>query len=153
MSLQRISGRVVAFLFAVAFSFSWLHSLGYSDGVPNPVPRRDAAVTLAVCQRCGSGDCQCDLYCCPTKVVEKEEKTYWKVACEQVCIPGFRFPWEKCSSPVCGWVRPVKVLEEDSYECAMCGYEWKVRCVRTAVEPRPHCQCPRCQREIRESQN
>ena len=50
---------------------------------------------------------------------------------------------------MCGWVRCVKVLEEDEYECEVCGYEWKVKCVRTNSEPRQHGKCPRCRREIR----
>ena len=111
---------------------------------------QDDQVKPVVCRHCHSSPCCCEPVCCPKQIVEKEEKSSWKVACEYVCVPGFRYPWDKCCGPVCGWVRCVNVLEEHKYECDTCGYEWEVKCVCTNQgHSRKHCKCPRCQRECR----
>lgn len=112
---------------------------------------QDNLVNPAGCRHCRTAPCMgCEPVCCPKRVNEKEENSCWKVACEYVCVPGFRFPWEKCCGPVCGWVRCIHVLEEHKYECDTCGYEWDVKYVRTNKESNHHrCKCPRCQRECR----
>jgi hypothetical protein len=89
--------------------------------------------------------------CCPQRVTETEKKSFWKVTCEYVCIPGFRFPWEckkdACGREclICGRVRAVNILEQDDYECEVCGYKWEVKCVRRSGESgSAGCPCPRC---------
>jgi hypothetical protein len=120
-------------------------------------PISDDQVIPTACHRCGSTNCECEMVCCPQKVTETVKKPFWKVTCEYVCIPGFRFPWECCHDKlackcreflVCGSVRAVNVLEEDEYECEVCGYKWEVKCVRCNGEARNNdCQCPRCARQ------
>ncbi len=109
----------------------------------------DDLVNPAACRHCRRAPCTCcEPVCCPKRVEDKEEKTCWKVVSELVCVPGFRFPWEKCCGPVCGWVRCVNVLEEHKYECDTCGYEWEVKYVCTnRSSKRERCRCPRCHRE------
>ena len=134
---------------------------GAQAPLPTPTPDSAAEVEgqrpIIMCQHCNDCNCQCGLVCCPQRVIEKEKKSYWKVTCKRVCIPGFRFPWEylkrgKCSGGhdcreglVCGTVRAVNVLEEHEYECEKCGYEWEVKCVCAAGEDQPaRGPCPRC---------
>jgi hypothetical protein len=115
---------------------------------------RDGQVTPTACSRCGKRQCECELVCCPQIVTETEKKPFWKVTCEHVCIPGFRFPWECCKDQngcccreflICGAVRTVNVLEQDEIECKTCGYKWEVKCVRRSDESwKNECQCPRC---------
>jgi hypothetical protein len=115
---------------------------------------RDSQVMPTACSRCGKRQCECELVCCPQIVTETEKKPFWKVTCEHVCIPGFRFPWECCKDKdgcccreylICGAVRTVNVLEQDEIECKTCGYKWEVKCVRRSDESWNYdCQCPRC---------
>ena len=129
-----------------------------ADRVPAPDTTTNYGdqVIPTVCQRCGSRECRCELVCCPQKVSESEKVSIWKVTCEYVCIPGFRFPWEckanKCGSEclVCGTVRAVNVLAHEEYECSKCGYEWQIKCVRRSGESTPvDCRCPHCAESAR----
>ena len=140
--------RLVTAVCAIALTISASDSVAQREDVDsrvNPTAYSDATCESTHCHRCGSSNCQCELLCCPKKVIEAEEKSYWKVVCENICVPGFRFPWEKNCSPICGWVRTVNVLEEHSYECEVCGYEWTVKCVRQSTGARHRCNCPRCE--------
>ncbi|WP_146453141.1 hypothetical protein [Bythopirellula polymerisocia] len=142
---------------AVICSSQFLSTLGNATEnatrLSTPVqnkPIQDNLVNPAACRHCRSTTCTCEPVCCPKNVIGTEEKSCWKVACEYVCVPGFRFPWDKCCGPVCGWVRRVNVLEEHKYECETCGYEWEVKCVCTNQgHSRKHSKCPRCQRDCR----
>ena len=141
----------------------------------------DTQINLANCcdgncpVNCKSGNCKkcycikCQGVCCP-KVVEKEVKKHcWKVSPKLVCIPGFRWPWEKCKTRKdeccdrcvggcdeclskscklpCGRVRCVNVLEKHEYTCKKCGYEWTAKCVCTSKcskKSNACCNCPEC---------
>jgi hypothetical protein len=131
-----------------------INSIGHGESSPLAPSANvvyDDQVSPTVCRHCGSQHCQCELICRPQKVSLAEEKSLWKVTCEYVCIPGFRFPWEcrqkqcGCEPLVCGTVRAVNVLEKEEYECETCGYEWEVTCVRRSGDAgNAGCQCPRC---------
>lgn len=149
-----------AFMLAIAILLSSIGLMNQSkatDTATRLVPGKPSAtiqdnlVNPVGCRHCRTIPCTCcEPVCCPKRVEDKEEKSCWKVACEYVCVPGFRFPWEKCCGPVCGWVRCVNVLEEHKYECDTCGYEWEVKCVFSSQgNSRHHCKCPRCQRDCR----
>ncbi len=114
-------------------------------------PIQDDLVNPAACRYCRTAPCSCcEPVCCPKRIEGQEEKSCWKVAGEYVCVPGFRFPWDKCCGPKCGWVRCVNVLEEHKYECDTCGYEWEVKYVCTSAgKHRQQCKCPRCNRDCR----
>ena len=74
------------------------------------------------------GSCHsCQAVCCPRRTKEKVKKHCWNVLCENVCVPAFQWPWERCCKPKCGRVRGIHVLEKHEYECTKCGYEWSVR--------------------------
>ena len=96
-----------------------------------------AAVALAVVTvataAAWAGDCSCPE--CGKKVCSAipEEKTTTKdcyeVEHKEICIPRFRWPWEKCHEPKCGRVITVSVLKKVEYECHECGYRWEINCV------------------------
>jgi hypothetical protein len=143
------------FLLSVALSALLIAPLGYCQ--EETIPARKPVIQVSqvrptVCSRCGKRHCECELVCCPQRVTETEKKSFWKVTCENVCIPGFRFPWEcstgKCCCRellFCGRVRTVNVLEEEEIECETCGYKWEVKCVRRSDESWHYdCHCPRC---------
>ena len=75
-----------------------------------------------LCRRCPS----CGGECCELSITqEKEERTCFKVEEKTICVPQIQLPW------CCGRVRPtytrkIRVLVEESYECPVCHYEWKV---------------------------
>jgi hypothetical protein len=129
--------------------------------------KQDAKLQPVACCETADGSCCCfEPMCCPKCVTEEVEKSCWKVSSELVCIPGFRWPWEcrqgdcKCGHgvgdgcvcpPKCGRVRCVNVLEQHKYTCDQCGYEWEIKCVRSADGCScakggcPHCGCdPSC---------
>ena len=120
----------------------------------------DDAISPAACAKCrrnndcccGSNCCQecCEAVCCPKRVTEEVKKHCWKVNPELVCVPGFRLPWvcgdksrvlcgdeccgycQECCEPQCGRIRCVNVLEKHEYTCEECGWEWEVKCIRSA---------------------
>jgi len=82
-----------------------------------------------------AGDCGCEVECprcnhvCKlTTEKETEKKHCWKVKCEPICIPGIRFPWEKCCKPKCAKLKYVNVLEKREYECERCKYKFEPVC-------------------------
>ena len=124
--------------------------------------KNDCCCDTNCCQEC------CEAVCCPTQVTEEVKKHCWKVNPELVCVPGFRLPWlcrdksrvlcddkccgdeccgccQECCEPQCGRVRCVNVLEKHEYTCAECGWEWEVKCVRSARGCRGEADCcPSC---------
>ncbi len=167
--------KLVAMICIVAGSLP-LALVRSGEGEPTPLPLvfgaesskvqvADRQVEPIACHRgVSQSTCCCEPVCCPQRVVEKEEKTCWKVSSKFVCIPGFRFPWECCNScgagsnccencggccscgtPLCGTVRCVNILEQHKYECEKCGYLWEVKCVRTNRDcQRCPANCPHC---------
>lgn len=64
--------------------------------------------------------------CAPTPTTIVEKKHCWEVECKDICVPKFKWPWEKCDSPPpCGRVKTVKELKKVEYECEKCGYKWE----------------------------
>ena len=153
------------------------------EAAPNTLQKilfaRDTKVTPADCCAgedeccgdgcCGSGccgcSCRCEPICCPRCVVGEVEKKCWKVECDFVCIPKFRWPWERskkskgscdaccddgccgdgccgenccCDLPKCGKVKTINVLEQHKYTCKECGYEWDIKCVCRQPKKRHH---------------
>ncbi|NOY41726.1 MAG: hypothetical protein GXP26_07820 [Planctomycetes bacterium] len=133
-------------------------SLATFDIDTNVVP---ASCNGAGCHRKTCSSCQS--VCCP-KPVEKEVKKHsWKVSPKLVCIPAFRWPWDRftvkkpgccdggdagCadSQANCGRVRCVNVLEKHEYTCNECGYEWDIKRVCTSSGHRKAVGqfCPEC---------
>ncbi len=133
--------------------------------VTSPVAQTDQEVTPTSCEGedacCGSNRCyhdRCELVCSPKRVEKEVEKHCWLVEPKNVCIPGFRWPWERyrgktpdcgdgcdgcdsCCTPVCGKVRCVNTLEKHKTTCEKCGYEWEVQCVRSS---KPCRKCRKC---------
>lgn len=115
---------------------------------------------------CGKCCCCCKAVCCPKCVTEEVKKHCWLVKSELVCIPRFQFNLFanfckygnndcgdccsngccRCTSPSCGRVRCINVLEKHEYTCKECGYEWDVKCVRTGGVRccGERCSCPSC---------
>ncbi len=131
----------------------------------------DSKLTLVGCDSscCASGtnsccgDC-CEAVCYPKRVEKEVKKHCWKVESKIVCIPKFRWPWERCSSscnsgcdggseckreccaPLCGRTRCINVLEKDSHQCQECGYEWEIKYIRSKSRAKSggnRC-CPDC---------
>jgi hypothetical protein len=74
------------------------------------------------CPHCGCGVCM------PVETVVKERKHCWEIECKQVCVPGIKWPWDKCCEPPrSGPVKTVKVLKRVEYECEKCGYQWEIQ--------------------------
>jgi hypothetical protein len=108
---------------------------------------------------CACPDCGCDLngnacghggrcarccrgrdVCCPTVEEVTEEKSCWKVKCEQVCIPAVRLPWEPGGSKLTlfSWLR-----HSANCHCggpATCGEE----CDGCASAATAGCCAPKC---------
>ena len=72
------------------------------------------------CPDCGSAVCQ------PRLEQKREKKSTFDVECKEVCVPKFRWPWQMCRPPQCGYVKMVRVLRKVDYECTKCGYSWHV---------------------------
>ena len=82
-----------------------------------------AGGACAKCPRCENR------ICVPERVTVKEKKHCWEVECKEICIPGFKGPWQSCCEPpACGRVRTVKELKKVEYECERCGYRWEPAC-------------------------
>ena len=100
--------------------------------------------------------------CCPKRVEKEVKKHFRKVNSEIVCIPKFRWPWERCASgnsscdrccgnertakhgccpPLCGRTRCIHVLEKHETKCKECGYEWQIKYIRGKS---PAGCCPSC---------
>jgi len=116
---------------------------------------------------CG-GVCCCEAVCCPQQVEKEVKEHCWKVESKLVCIPSFRWPWQRktnqspdcgdgcdcgvegcrlrCGKVRCGKVRCVNVLEKHETTCKEYSYEWEAKCVRSSSRPRSGSQacCPRC---------
>ncbi|MCA9233092.1 MAG: hypothetical protein KDA57_20770 [Planctomycetales bacterium] len=115
-------------------------------------------------KNCGGRCCSecCEAVCCPKRVEKEVKKHCWKVEPKLVCIPGFRWPWERCDHKnpgcadgcdcaeccalPCGRVRCVNVLEKHEYKCQECGYEWEAKCIRSSSQKGSCCgrSCPSC---------
>lgn len=80
----------------------------------------------------GSNCCVCGQKICVLKVTEgKEEVVGFEVKPKEICIPGIRFPWDKCGTRRCGTVRTICVLEEAKKEKTVCEYEWSIKTICT----------------------
>jgi len=87
---------------------------------------------------CLPGDCkpgcnnavECVYRCRPVCKQETVKKDYFDVECEYICVPGIKFPWQKCCEPpTCGKVKRVHRLKKDSYECGTrTVWEWELTC-------------------------
>ncbi len=119
------------------------------------IPMQDEAVAPAGCTDCSRtaaggacGSCNSsEAVCFPRRTKEKVKKHGWNVLCENVCVPAFKWPWESCCKPKCGYVRGIHVLEKHEYECEKCGYEWTIKCVRSSCNGRSGqggAFCPDC---------
>ena len=64
--------------------------------------------------------------CCPTAETKKVEKTVYSVEEKEICVPRFRWPWQKCQEPKCGYVRTINVLTKDKEKSEKCGYKWEI---------------------------
>lgn len=73
----------------------------------------------------------------------KEKKSCFEVECEEVCIPAFRWPWEKHCAPKCGRVRTVRTLKTEEFEVDAIDYQWNIREV-LCVDCRAREACPTC---------
>ena len=76
------------------------------------------------CPSCGHKKCQ------PEPVTLKVKKHCYYYTDKPICIPSVKGPFQPCCEPPkCGWVRKVRLLKKDEYECEKCGYKWEVPCV------------------------
>ncbi len=154
---------------ALLVAFSSAVALAEQQDIQQPIllvtASEDSQVVPTGCDG-GSccNDCCTESVCCPVRVEVEVKKHCWNVKTENVCIPGFRWPWE-CNSkvkkpscgdccdtgcdscaPRCGRVRCVNVLEKHEYTCKKCGYEWKVKsvCRGNSTCDASNCCCPEC---------
>ena len=121
----------------------------------------DAQVVPTGCTRgrCTRSCPYCKDVCCPALKEKEVKKHCWKVTPDLVCIPGFRWPWHRCTAespqcgddcqrakPRCGRVRCVNVLEKHEYTCKKCSYEWTVKqvCSGSCSFDSGDCCCPDC---------
>lgn len=76
--------------------------------------------------------CLCGQQVCVLEVsTGKEDVVRFDVESKDICIPGIRFPWDKCGTRHCGGVRKVCVLKEVSQEKTVCEYDWSVKTICT----------------------
>lgn len=80
----------------------------------------------ACCHVCGKKVCVLEVS------KEKADVTCFSVKAKEICIPGIRFPWDKCGTRRCGGVRTVCVLEEVKKEKTVCKYDWSVKTICTS---------------------
>jgi len=90
-------------------------------------------IVLSITSAVWAGKCCCpgcgNKVCCAISEEKTIDKHCYEVECEDICIPKFRMPWEKCCKPKCARVKTVRVLKKVNYECKSCGYKWEVNCV------------------------
>lgn len=84
---------------------------------------------------CGLGckpGCAADrvCYCRPVPRQETVTRECFDVECEYICIPGIKFPWQRCCEPPsCGKVRCVRRLTSHEHECGTrIVWDWEVTC-------------------------
>ncbi|REJ93380.1 MAG: hypothetical protein DWQ34_10720 [Planctomycetota bacterium] len=87
------------------------------------------------------------IYCCrPVVKRETVEKEGFDVECEYICVPGIKWPWQKCcEKPSCGKVKKVRKLVKREWECGeKCVWEWELSCCCRAVDCKPFGLQDRC---------
>ncbi len=76
--------------------------------------------------------CFCGKKVCVLEVSKaKEDVTCFDVEAKEICIPGIRFPWDKCGTRRCGSVRKICVLKEEKGEKTVCKYDWSIKTICT----------------------
>ena len=103
------------------------------------------------CDSCKPAGCcatamEC-IYCCrPVMKREKIERECFEVKCEYICIPGIKWPWQKCcEKPSCGKVKKVRKLSKREYECGeKCVWDWELSCCCRTVHCKPFGHHDRC---------
>ena len=67
--------------------------------------------------------------CAPEPVTVKVKKHCYYYHDKPICVPAVKGPFKPCCEPPkCGWVRKVRLLKKDEYECEKCGYKWEAKC-------------------------
>ncbi len=79
------------------------------------------------CRHCQSQACM-PRYRCTLKAERVPvEKECYDHDTERICVPGIRFPWQRCGEPRCTRVIEVRRLKTRKYECGTkCEYKWDV---------------------------
>ena len=80
-----------------------------------------STISFAQCKTCKS--CGKEI-CYPEHKTKKVKVKYYDIECVRICVPGIRWPWQKCK-PGCGKVRVVKRLVIKEKEVEKCVCEWK----------------------------
>lgn len=94
---------------------------------------------------CLSG-CKSPGSCRPVPHQETIKEECFDVECEYICIPGIKFPWQRCCEPPsCGRVRCVHRLTSHEHERgAKTVWDWEItRCGDTDCVP-PVCTGTAC---------
>lgn len=90
------------------------------------------------CKSCGKKICQ------PELKTKKVKEIYYDVECVEVCIPSWRWPWQKCHPPRCGKVRIIHRLVKKEREVEKCVHEWNPVAICSDCLS---CGAPECHRE------
>ncbi|QDV27008.1 hypothetical protein [Aureliella helgolandensis] len=76
--------------------------------------------------------CVCGKQVCVLEVSQaQEDVAAFEVKSKEICIPGIKFPWDKCGPRRGGEVRRVCVLEEVKKEITVCKYDWSIKTICT----------------------
>lgn len=88
--------------------------------------------------------------CSPKVTTKKVKKRLYEAQCKKVCVPRFRWPWQKCDGEV-GRVRTIHKLAIRIRTTEKPALDWKspeicAPCVEQAHEP--GCGCPQCRDRV-----
>ncbi|MCA9133067.1 MAG: hypothetical protein KDA45_07920 [Planctomycetales bacterium] len=103
-----------------------MHSSLPAQSQHDGAPLRGAGSDARCCCLCGVKVCVLEVS------TEVEEGNGFEVESKEVCIPGIRFPWDKCGPRRGGGVRKVCVLKEVKQEKTVCKYDWSIKTICTS---------------------